>query len=354
MDRKFIEDIHLDENFTHSLSLYTILKNLIQSRLSEIQLIKLKEAIYKYKDELVRGDFGSKLKIINDSNISKPESAARYGLSNFMAYNGCDSDAMWFDFVDCSIDLLLIKKFVLDSSKKTMLNYFSEQAEKQSGDYLSLAYDLACLSKPYGVRVASSLLVHSFDLSNANQTYSILNSPDFSYIDLAKKLNRIGDKYSINIPNVFSLLMLESVNQGIISDAGNSYEDRAYKSICKIVHPDLVTKHLHDSFNKSIEYDFQFIFEGKKFGVSAKRTVRERYKQNLQSADLTDVDFILLITLGTDINESKLNNILSARSYYVVVAKEIYNSRQYFSKAGQRVIPSDQFNGLRLHRIIGA
>ena len=148
--------------------------------------------------------------------------------------------------------------------------------------------------------------------------------------------------------------MLESVNQGIISDAGNSYEDRAYKSICKIVHPDLVTKHLHDSFNKSIEYDFQFIFEGKKFGVSAKRTVRERYKQNLQSADLTDVDFILLITLGTDINESKLNNILSARSYYVVVAKEIYNSRQYFSKAGQRVIPSDQFNGLRLHRIIGA
>ena len=133
MDRKFIEDIHLDENFTHSLSLYTILKNLIQSRLSEIQLIKLKEAIYKYKDELVRGDFGSKLKIINDSNISKPESAARYGLSNFMAYNGCDSDAMWFDFVDCSIDLLLIKKFVLDSSKKTMLNYFSEQAEKQSG-----------------------------------------------------------------------------------------------------------------------------------------------------------------------------------------------------------------------------
>lgn len=58
-----------------------------------------------------------------------------------------------------------------------------------------------------------------------------------------------------------------------------------------------------------LEYDFTFYIDDRKYGVSAKRTLKERYKQNFEDVDFLTVDAMFLITLGIDLNEDKLNNI---------------------------------------------
>lgn len=51
-------------------------------------------------------------------------------------------------------------------------------------------------------------------------------------------------------------------------------------------------------------------------GVSAKRTLRERYKQNFENNNLLgDVDYMVLITLGIDLNKDKMDNILAKKVF---------------------------------------
>lgn len=51
-------------------------------------------------------------------------------------------------------------------------------------------------------------------------------------------------------------------------------------------------------------------------GVSAKRTLRERYKQNFENNNLLgDVDYMALITLGIDLNNDKMDNILAKKVF---------------------------------------
>ena len=50
------------------------------------------------------------------------------------------------------------------------------------------------------------------------------------------------------------------------------------------------------------------------------------------------------------LNEEKLNNIMQRHGYYVVVAQEIYDSKQYFKKNG-RVISSKNFNKESLKKL---
>ena len=103
------------------------------------------------------------------------------------------------------------------------------------------------------------------------------------------------------------------MNQSIKSDAGSSYESRVYNTLLPIVED--LKGHSHDKNIHSVEYDNTFIFNNKKCGVSAKRTLRERYKQNFEDVSLLEVDYMFVITLGIDLNEEKL---------YVYGAMELY------------------------------
>ena len=100
-----------------------------------------------------------------------------------------------------------------------------------------------------------------------------------------------------------------------------------------------------------MEYDFTFKLNGKKAGVSAKRTLRERYKQNHEDIDVLDVDYVFLFTLGTDLNKDKLENILQKNGIYVVVANEIYNERDYL-KNNDRVISSNELSREKLKKFM--
>lgn len=57
--------------------------------------------------------------------------------------------------------------------------------------------------------------------------------------------------------------------------------------------------------------------------------MRERYKQNWDDTKNLEVDIMLLITLGTDLNERKMKTILEKQGWYIIVAKEIYEKHSY-------------------------
>lgn len=80
-----------------------------------------------------------------------------------------------------------------------------------------------------------------------------------------------------------------------------------------------------------------------KVGASVKRTLRERYKQNFEDLSNLDVDYMILVTLGTDLNEDKLKNILQRDKIFIIVAKEVYESK-VFLKNSNRVISSEKID----------
>ena len=85
----------------------------------------------------------------------------------------------------------------------------------------------------------------------------------------------------------------------------------------------------HDSQDSSTEFDFFFEYQGKTYGISAKRTLRERYKQFIKTAQMSQIDVMLEITLGTDLTEEKVKSIVQQHGVFLFVADEIYQNHDY-------------------------
>ena len=262
--------------------------------------------------------------------------------------NLCNEDniTMWKDLVCLSIELLLSKNLILEEAKSYAKIQYNDGLATHK-DKLSFGYDMVNLEYPYGQRVISALLVYA--LTNIErETEFILETSGKSIKQLNNMIRDITNKYNINANNIFMIIMDESINQSIISTAGSSYESRVNSVLLNI--SDNVHTHAHDKFINSVEYDYTFEIDGKIYGVSAKRTLRERYKQNFEDANQLSVDAMFLVTLGIDLNEEKLNNIMQRHGYYVVVSQELYDSNQYFKKNG-RVISSKNFNRENLKKL---
>ena len=180
------------------------------------------------------------------------------------------------------------------------------------------------------------------------ETEFILETSGKSIRKLNNMIKSITKKYSINANNIFMIIMDESINQSIISTAGSSYESRVNSVLLNI--SDNVKPHAHDKFINSVEYDYTFELDGKIYGVSAKRTLRERYKQNFEDVNQLSVDAMFLVTLGIDLNEEKLNNIMQRHGYFIVISQEVYDSKSYFKKS-KRVISSKDFNKETLQKL---
>ena len=326
-----------DSVYNNNLQFYTILKLLIKCKLSDKQLILLQDVLLrniKISDKILLQ------KLILSNNAIAVEGTQKYE-DLCMLINTLDhSDtSMWKDMMDVSIELMLIKDLILQESKAYANNQYKEVIS-QLNDKLSLECDMSKLSLPYGQRVISSLLVFVLTDNNRKNEF-ILESSGKSVKEFSNKISKLINDYEINCNNMFSLIMTESINQSIVSDAGQSYESRVEEKIIPIV--DKLNGHSHDSKIPSVEYDFTFELNGVKCGISAKRTLRERYKQNFEDVDSLDIDFMFLITLGIDLNEDKLNNILQKKGIYVIVAQEVYESKEYL-KNNSRVISSESLN----------
>lgn len=333
-------DISKNE-YENNLLFYTILKNLIKCHLNENKMILLEQLIEENKElgffKLI--EFLEQ-NVVNSNVKSYEDYTTLLNLCNEKNYN------MWVDLTILSIELLLSKNLILEEAKSYAKMQYDDGLASHK-DKLSFGYDMVNLEYPYGQRVISALLVYTITNINRENEF-ILETSGKSVKKLNDRIKDVTSKYNINANNIFMIIMDESINQSIISTAGSSYESRVNSVLLNI--SDTVHSHAHDKFINSVEYDYTFELDGKVYGVNAKRTLRERYKQNFEDVNQLSVDAMFLVTLGIDLNEEKLNNIMQRHGYYVVVAQEIYDSKQYFKKNG-RVISSKNFNAESLRKL---
>ena len=329
------------ECYNNNLLFYTVLKNLIKCKLSENKLIELEQLIDKNKT-IGRDSLIELLK----SNIVREGVKAYDDYTVLLNLSNKDNYFMWCDLVILSIELLLTKNLILEESKIYVKTQYYEKLHKNN-DQLSFNYDLLNLEYPYGQRVISALLVYAVTHAERDPEF-ILETSGMAIKELNKLIKEITQKYKINANNIFMIIMDESINQSIKASAGSTYEARVKSVLVNI--SDDVKQHVHDKHINSVEYDYTFELDGKIYGVSAKRTLRERYKQNFEDVQQLTVDAMFLITLGIDLNEEKLNNIMQRHGYFIVVSQEIYDSQPYLKK-NKRVISSSNFNKKTLQKL---
>ena len=196
-------------------------------------------------------------------------------------------------------------------------------------DPLSLAYDQISVLKPYTTRVNGALLALLFfkQLDQGETHFMAESSLEFIQ-SLSKKAIYFQQK-GLEPNQIFMLMFSETINQSIISDSGSNYENRIL-SVLQQNGIQNITK-IHDKNDKSTEFDFFFELEGKTYGIGAKRTLRERYKQFIKTALSSKIDVMIEITLGLDLNEEKAKTIIT-HGTYIFVADEIYQNRPFLQK----------------------
>lgn len=228
-----------------------------------------------------------------------------------------------------SLRLYLIKGLLLAEAKLTNTIIATEL---QGLHPLSLKYDDISIYRPYAVRVNGALLsLIFFSLLEQWETNFMSKTSEDFLKNIWKELLELEQLW-IEANQIFMLMFSESINQSIISDSGSNYENRIFGVLTGLWIPSSTIKKTHDNVDKSTEFDFFFNLDGKSYGISAKRTLRERYKQFIKTSIMSnEIDVMIEITLGLDLNEQKARNILS-HWVYIFVSDEIYQSKTFLQK----------------------
>jgi len=310
-----------DDQFDINLQFYYSLKQLVKSKINDNEVSNLLELISLGKSSKV------------DSIMIE--------LNNFLdSIRGNDKRdilGMLFASIKTRIDLELlvfslklysIRGLLLEESK---IKEVVTVSELNKLDPLSLEYDNLSVKRPYSRRVNGALLSLIFfsNLEQGKTNFMSKEAHDFvkELSNLAKRLKSKGLE-----PNqIFMLMFTESMNQSIISDSGSNYEGRILSVLVKMGIPQDKIKKVHDKNDSSTEFDFFFDLGGKTYGIGAKRTLRERYKQFIKTAQMSKIDVMIEITLGMDLNETKAKSILN-HGIYLFVSDEIYKSRKFLHK----------------------
>ncbi|UPK52841.1 hypothetical protein MT476_26335 (plasmid) [Bacillus sp. H8-1] len=220
---------------------------------------------------------------------------------------------------------------------------------------LSLVYDNSSSQIPYLKRIHTVLETEKYYntqlQSNANFRTSV----------------EILESKGVKTFKIYQIIMSESTDQSIKTDSGTGYEKRIANHLEGIGIPSEDLEILNHEEVGSIEHDFKFELEGRRFGISCKRTLRERYKQyvnlllgfanqedptevidddyiidqaiieeygdevkNLTKESL-DVDVLMTVTIGVDLTENKARTIRSF-GVYIFVSPEIYNAYEYLQE----------------------
>ena len=225
-----------------------------------------------------------------------------------------------------SLHLYQIKDLLLKEAKISEYNNIERLLKL---DPLSLEYDQVSILKPYTTRVNGALLaLLFFDKLNQGETNFMAES-SYEFIQKLSKMAIIFQQKGLESNQIFMLMFSETINQSIISDSGSNYESR----ILSVLHKNGITdiQKIHDKNDKSTEFDFFFELEGRTFGIGAKRTLRERYKQFIKTALTSKIDVMIEVTLGIDLNEEKAK-IISSHNTYLFVSDEIYQTRIFLQK----------------------
>lgn len=271
-----------------NLKFYFFLKYLIKAKLSNIQIEEfLKLTIFENnKNELVK-DFFSKIKSIEKKQL----------IENILDRVEDNQD---FYLLEFAIRLYVVKDLLLSEAKICDILNFDKL---QKLDPLSLEYDKLSVLKPYFVRVNSALLALLFFENIENKNLNFMTENSFEFLqNLSNRFRNLKDN-GLESNQIFMLMFSESINQSIISDSGSNYENRIEIVLSRIGID--FKKRVHDKFDQSTEYDFFFKIDKINYGIGAKRTLRERYKQFIKTSKKSDVDVMIQITIGLDLTEEK-------------------------------------------------
>jgi hypothetical protein len=201
-------------------------------------------------------------------------------------------------------------------------------SELQRLNPLSLEYDKVSVYRPYATRVNWALLSLLFFSYLEEWITNFISAQSEAFLNSLSEL-AIALKNDWVEPNqIFMLMFSESINQSIISDSWSNYENRILSVLTRIWIPEDDIKKTHDKNDSSTEFDFFFELDSRTYWIWAKRTLRERYKQFIKTAQMSRIDVMIEITLWLDLNEEKAKSIL-AHSVYIFVADEIYQSRNF-------------------------
>ncbi len=316
---KFEKLTIVDDKFDLNLKFYYWLKHLVKTSLSD------KQANTLLSNLLLSQQLSEQLSVLDtySKNIKGKLKSENFYKLIANIHSQIDMDVFIF-----SLKLYMIKDLLLAEAK--MKNMIDTEA-MSTMDPLSLAYDEKSLYSPYSTRVNGALLSLLFFEKLENGDTNLLSQDSHDYIQrLSKEAIRL-QKIGIEPNQIFMLMFSESVNQSIISDSGSNYEERIFSVLVKAGIPEDCIQKIHDKNDKSTEFDLFFELEGRTYGIGAKRTLRERYKQFIKTSLSSDIDVMIEITLGLDLNEEKAKIILGHNTK-IFVADEIYNTRTFLQK----------------------
>lgn len=299
-----------------NLKFYFFLKYINKINPSDRQIDQISENIGLFKKNI--SDLNSSLLKIFSKSQTKSEYIKEL---NLRLINSRDIEV--FEF---SLDLYRIKDLLLQEAK---VQEIFDSKKLYETDPLSLEYDNISVLKPYKTRVSGALLSLLFFEKIGQNDCNFISKDSFIFVSkLAKQMLNLK-KFGLESNQIFMLMFSESINQSIISDSGSNYENRILSVLNKIGIKNI--RKIHDKVDKSTEYDFFFEINGKSYGIGAKRTLRERYKQFIKTKLTTKIDFSIQITLGLDLFEEKAKTIVS-HDTYIFVADEIYQTRNFLRK----------------------
>lgn len=308
-----------DEKFELNLKFYFLLKNLVKIKFSPNQITAILNYIFPATQtiEPLKNNLDTIINSKTKTGIQQRQDFERIleGIQN-------DIECKLLSF---SIRLFSIKDLLLELAK---LRQFNNNTKLQKLDPLSLEYDKLTIYKPYPTRVEGALLsLLLFDsIENGITIFEDKFGGEYMNVltQLAKELKQSG----IESNQIFMLMFNESINQSIISDSGSNYEERIHTKLINIgIDKDTISKK-HDENDSSTEFDFFFSWNQRTYGIGAKRTLRERYKQFIKTSHMSDLNVMIEITLGLDLTEEKVKAIRN-HGVYLIVADEIYQQFEY-------------------------
>ncbi len=307
-----------DNKLNFNIKFYFILKNLIKLKLSDKQAFQLYEQLLNINTDTF-------LYTLSDFKKALDKGGKKNSKANLYMDLIENLDSVDFDVFAFSLQLYMIKDLLLAEAK---LRYILNAETLTKYDPLSLAYDKVSLLQPYTTRVNGALLALVFFDNLENNDLSIISEDAAVYAaSLSKKAQQLKTQ-GLEPNQIFMLIFNESINQSIISDSGLNYENRIYKKLITIGIPPESIQKIHDQQDQSTEYDFFFSLGDKKFGIGAKKTLRERYKQFIKTTLSSPIDVIIEITIGLDLTEQKALTIVN-HGTILFVSEEIYQASSF-------------------------
>lgn len=316
-----IEKINIEKDkFDINLKFYFILKYLTKASLNSNDINKILE-LYSLSKNFFKNEFIYKIDEIFNINTKSGIKKSEY-LKNIFELLDNDLDVILFIF---SIKLIAIKPLLLEEAKTRDL---LDKTKLTNLNPLSLEYDKITVFTPYSTRVSGALLSLIFFDKLENNDTSFLSSDSTNFLKQLSKDAIFLKNNKIEANQIFMLMFSESINQSILSDSGSNYEDRIFYTLRDIgIDEKNITK-THDKNDSSTEFDFFFELNNKTYGIGAKRTLRERYKQFIKTAQMSKIDVMIEITLGIDLTKDKVEAIRN-HNIYLFVADEIYTQNKY-------------------------